>query len=621
MGARRVANCVASEEPHREPNGWQMKIDNCSDRLSSLFNCWTMSDVVFRIQCSGTTRELPAHRFVLGAASPVFHMQFFEMATYTSMDLPAGIEIDDVPFNTFFEFVRFIYTDDVTITLSNVTVLMSLADRYKVMGLCDFCFSFLRRELQASCVLRILNIVQIMMTKAVFGLWKDVVEQQKILHDFRAMSLAERQRRLRAVSRSVVSSRRSSLASRSSGESPSATSCASFRSGPSVIGGCGGSVWEHSLGCGLTNEPDPYKLMRDEEGVAYSFLKKSQQHCVQLAQVAEELKVKCWRCLRENTETVVQGADWPHQTRNFVQAVLSLNVCHLAEISIFHAMNRWASFKCQELGLAPLPEHRKTVLGRDTIALIRFPTMTLEEFQWQVVPTGLLEPEDVRHVQHAITKRLSDFGRFGPFSGDERAKPTVKKDRFLLNIDDSSVVDTPKHTYLPVDGDGDIIDAMLGAELLRNHVDSTVAEDNAWTDAYDQGLSYSEDRSTGAVLWRCQNPQNTRRGNDDMLLMTPSSPMLLAHESDRAATRGISSRVPLARGVALLELPTSQSVKNSPVSHDMSKNLSVGRWTAVLESGRGSRTWRLPPRVIRSVPFPQGVTCTDEAPRRHHSGL
>lgn len=230
MGARRVANCVASEEPHREPNGWQMKIDNCSDRLSSLFNCWTMSDVVFRVQCSGTTRELPAHRFVLGAASPVFHMQFFEMATYTSMGLPAGIEIDDVPFNTFFEFVRFIYTDDVTITLSNVTVLMSLADRYKVMGLCDFCFSFLRRELQASCVLRILNIVQIMMTKAVFGLWKDVVEQQKILHDFRAMSLAERQRRLRAVSRSVVSSRRSSLASRSSGESPSATSCASFRS-------------------------------------------------------------------------------------------------------------------------------------------------------------------------------------------------------------------------------------------------------------------------------------------------------------------------------------------------------------------------------------------------------
>ena len=95
---------------------------------------------------------IPAHKFVLAISSPVFYAMFFgEMA-----ETKNSIELPDCEYESLLELFRYLYTDVVNLTGSNVMHVLYLAKKYILPSLADKCRAYLHENLEASNVFSIL---------------------------------------------------------------------------------------------------------------------------------------------------------------------------------------------------------------------------------------------------------------------------------------------------------------------------------------------------------------------------------------------------------------------------------------------------------------------------------
>ncbi|XP_025098175.1 BTB/POZ domain-containing protein 6-B-like isoform X2 [Pomacea canaliculata] len=99
-------------------------------------------DVNFRVGSRG--QVLGAHRYVLESRSDVFTVMFHGPLAETGI-----IDVPEVEFDDFKEFLRFLYTDDGPIDADNVLVLLYLAKKYNVDTLVRRCVAFLGDSLCA----------------------------------------------------------------------------------------------------------------------------------------------------------------------------------------------------------------------------------------------------------------------------------------------------------------------------------------------------------------------------------------------------------------------------------------------------------------------------------------
>ena len=98
------------------------------------------------------TKVIPAHKFVLAISSPVFYAMFYgQMAETTD-----SIELPDCDCESLLELFRYMYSDEVNLTGSNVMHVLYLAKKYMVPSLADKCAEYLRDNLEASNVFSIL---------------------------------------------------------------------------------------------------------------------------------------------------------------------------------------------------------------------------------------------------------------------------------------------------------------------------------------------------------------------------------------------------------------------------------------------------------------------------------
>ena len=136
---------------------WQTKSSSISQRTKFVFNKELLSDVKFIVPVSNDGSEIeskviPAHKFVLAISSPVFYAMFYgQMASARS-----SIELSDCEYESVLEFLRFLYSDEVQLTGSNVMRVLYLAKKYLVPSLADKCSEFLRDNLGPSNVFSIL---------------------------------------------------------------------------------------------------------------------------------------------------------------------------------------------------------------------------------------------------------------------------------------------------------------------------------------------------------------------------------------------------------------------------------------------------------------------------------
>ena len=135
---------------------WQTKCLTIVERTRFIFNNELLSDVKFIAPVSnsesGSRKMIPAHKFVLAIGSPVFYAMFFgEMA-----ETKNSIELPDCEYESLLELFRYLYTDEVNLTGSNVMHVLYLSKKYMLPSLTDKCGAYLKENLEASNVFSIL---------------------------------------------------------------------------------------------------------------------------------------------------------------------------------------------------------------------------------------------------------------------------------------------------------------------------------------------------------------------------------------------------------------------------------------------------------------------------------
>ena len=115
-----------------------------------MFNNSDMSDISFT--CEGSDKTFYAHKYVLGTSSAVFHSMFYGgLAVKDSI-----VSLPDTNEESLEQFLRFLYTEECTLTAVNVVAIMYLATKYILPSLNEKCVNFLLENLNLENVLDVL---------------------------------------------------------------------------------------------------------------------------------------------------------------------------------------------------------------------------------------------------------------------------------------------------------------------------------------------------------------------------------------------------------------------------------------------------------------------------------
>ena len=121
-----------------------------------------LSDVKFVVRkIDGETESeskqvIPAHKFILAIGSPVFEAMFYGELAETK----DTIELPDCDNESLLELFRYMYSDEVNLSGSNVMGVLYLAKKYMVPSLADKCTKYLKEKLDPSNVFDILPFAQ-----------------------------------------------------------------------------------------------------------------------------------------------------------------------------------------------------------------------------------------------------------------------------------------------------------------------------------------------------------------------------------------------------------------------------------------------------------------------------
>ena len=142
---------------------WQTTRPTISERAKFLLNNNHLSDVKFvALQRGGeneskkATEAIPAHKFILAISSPVFEAMFFGELAETK----DTIELPDCEYGSLLELFRYMYSDEVNLSGSNVMGVLYLAKKYLVSSLVDKCTEYLQLNLDPSNVFSVLPTAQ-----------------------------------------------------------------------------------------------------------------------------------------------------------------------------------------------------------------------------------------------------------------------------------------------------------------------------------------------------------------------------------------------------------------------------------------------------------------------------
>lgn len=118
-----------------------------SDRLDQLVGNKLHSDLEFLIEDDNF--EIPAHKLIVAAASPVFDRMIYGTETFSPTDV---VKVDGISKDAFFQILRFIYTDKISINEGNVFEILYKSNYYGLQDIEAGCLDFLDKCLNVFTV-------------------------------------------------------------------------------------------------------------------------------------------------------------------------------------------------------------------------------------------------------------------------------------------------------------------------------------------------------------------------------------------------------------------------------------------------------------------------------------
>ena len=157
---------------------WQTTKPTIRERSKFMFNNDLFSDVKFVVRKTDGESEskqvIPAHKFVLSIGSPVFEAMFYGELAETR----DSIELPDCEYESLLELFRYMYSDEVNLSGSNVMGVLYLAKKYMVPSLVDNCTEYLLNNLESSNVFSILPSAQKYEEKNLVDRCWEIVDKQ-----------------------------------------------------------------------------------------------------------------------------------------------------------------------------------------------------------------------------------------------------------------------------------------------------------------------------------------------------------------------------------------------------------------------------------------------------------
>ena len=228
-----------------------------------------LSDVKFVATKSESKQVIPAHKFILAIGSPVFEAMFYGELAETK----DTIELPDCDYESLLELFRYMYSDEVNLSGSNVMGVLYLAKKYIVPSLTNKCAEYLKEKLDPSNVFSILPFAQKYEEKAPVD--------------------------------------------------------------------------------------------------------------------------RCWMVIENHTEAAVKSEAFETIERSLLEEVVARDNLSIKEVSLFQAVDRWATTQCEKQGLAEEGPIKRRILGEEMIKALRFPVMTGEEFAVNVLDTNILTSDEI----------------------------------------------------------------------------------------------------------------------------------------------------------------------------------------------------------------------------------
>ena len=159
-----------------------------------------LSDVKFVVANSNGESEskqvIPAHKFILAIGSPVFEAMFYGELAETK----DTIELPDCDYESLLELFRYLYSDEVNLSGSNVMGVLYLAKKYIVPSLTDKCVEYLKGKLDPSNVFSVLPSSLKYEEKALEDrCWKVIENQTEVFVKSEGFETIERSSSLRTI--------------------------------------------------------------------------------------------------------------------------------------------------------------------------------------------------------------------------------------------------------------------------------------------------------------------------------------------------------------------------------------------------------------------------------------